>query len=115
MNQPSPNDFLRRWPRASIMLSALIMFGDRKHANDGRDLTSGRGAPIDNVRYNLAYSYEKLGRHMARYYGGENFDDETGIPHPVAVLWHAFNAVEAECERMGLTVNDLIEMYTEED
>lgn len=115
MKQPSPIDFLRRWPRASVLLSALIMVGDAKHGDDGRGDNPGRGAPIDLERYDLWYSYDKLLRHMTRFFGGEYTDEETEVMHPVAVLWHAFNAVEAECERQGWTVSDLIDDYTDEE
>jgi hypothetical protein len=76
---PSSYDLERRWPLALLAVSGLIIFGDQKHSDDGR-ATNERGAPIDMVRYDLAYSWEKMSRHQARHHTGDQADHETGWP-----------------------------------
>lgn len=106
---PSPYDVTYRWPRAVTAVSALISWGDIKHGDDGRP--DGRGFQIDNDRYDHAYSMEKLHRHDVRFAGGQTYDEENGHPHPVAVAWHALNALEAFLKARDYSVEDIIEQY----
>lgn len=40
--------------------------------------------------YNWSLSYAALLRHLVQWAEGEDNDEETGSPHLVAVIWHAF-------------------------
>lgn len=39
--------------------------------------------------YEWSKSYAALQRHANQFWGGEDFDDETGSHHMAAVAWHA--------------------------
>lgn len=49
----------------------------------------------DNWRngYPWSLSYAALQRHANQFWAGEDFDEEMGVPHLVAVAWHAFALV----------------------
>lgn len=104
---PSPFDLIKRWPRAVMLVSALIIHGDQKHGGDGR-AASGRGTPLDNQQYGLEYSYEKLSRHMTRRLEGRVVDPETNLFEAAAIAWHGLNALEAEAKAHNMTVNQII-------
>lgn len=40
--------------------------------------------------YEWSKSYAALQRHASQFWGGEDFDEETGSNHMAAVAWHAF-------------------------
>lgn len=44
--------------------------------------------------YNWSLSYAALQRHLTAFWNGEDYDEETGSPHMVAVAWHAFALLE---------------------
>lgn len=39
--------------------------------------------------YDWSLSYAALRRHLRAFWAGEDFDEETGTLHIVAVMWHA--------------------------
>lgn len=39
--------------------------------------------------YDWSKSYDALCRHLSQFWGGEDFDEETGSKHIIAVAWHA--------------------------
>lgn len=106
--KPSPIDVLGRWPRAILSISALTLLGDEKYGVESRD----RGKPIDMEKYNEAYSREKMMRHEAMDAAGIELDRETGVPHIVAVAWHALNRIEARLDALGYSAEDVIEGNT---
>jgi len=59
----------------------------------------GRGAlkyDDDNWRkgYDWRLSFAAMQRHAWQFWGGQNNDDETGLPHLASVAWHAFALLE---------------------
>lgn len=53
----------------------------------------GRGAEKyddDNWRrgYEWKYSYAAAQRHLNQFWGGEDIDEEMGLPHVIAAAWH---------------------------
>lgn len=40
--------------------------------------------------YEWSKSFAALNRHLWQFWGGEDLDDETGLPHLASVAWHAF-------------------------
>lgn len=44
--------------------------------------------------YDWSLSYAALQRHLTAFWNGEDYDEETGSPHMVAVAWHAFALLE---------------------
>lgn len=40
--------------------------------------------------YDWSKSYSALCRHLNAFWGGENIDEETGMPHLACVVFHAF-------------------------
>lgn len=54
------------------------------------------GAPIDNWRlgFNYSSSIAALLRHFYAWQSGEDFDEELGNNHLVAVIWHAMTLME---------------------
>lgn len=44
--------------------------------------------------YDWSLSYSALCRHLNAMWGGEDYDEETGSLHIVAVAWHAFALAE---------------------
>lgn len=54
----------------------------------------GRGAEKYDDRnwergYDWSLSYDALQRHLIAFWGGEDYDEETGQHHLSAVMWHA--------------------------
>ncbi|WP_207546436.1 dATP/dGTP diphosphohydrolase domain-containing protein [Mycobacteroides chelonae] len=39
--------------------------------------------------YDWGLSFAALNRHLWQWWNGEDLDPETGVPHTVAVMWHA--------------------------
>lgn len=59
----------------------------------------GRGAEKYDANqwragYPWSWSYDALQRHANAFWSGEDFDEETGSNHMVAVAWHAFTLLE---------------------
>lgn len=59
----------------------------------------GKGAEKYNANqwragYFWSWSYDALQRHANAFWSGEDFDEETGSNHMVAVAWHAFTLLE---------------------
>ena len=63
----------------------------------------GRGAEKyhetpDNPNWRKGYEWSKaysaLMRHATQFWGGEDIDQETGLPHMAAVAFHAFSLLE---------------------
>jgi hypothetical protein len=59
----------------------------------------GRGAEKYDANqwragYPWSWSYDALQRHANAFWSGEDFDQETGSNHMVAVAWHAFTLLE---------------------
>lgn len=59
----------------------------------------GRGAlkyDDDNWRkgYDWRLSFAAMQRHAWQFWGGQDTDDETGLPHLASVAWHAFALLE---------------------
>lgn len=55
----------------------------------------GRGAvKYDAHNYRKGYewskSYAALQRHLNKFWAGEDFDEETGVPHVINAAWHCF-------------------------
>lgn len=55
----------------------------------------GRGAlkyDDDNWRkgYSWRLSFAALNRHLWQFWDGQDYDEETGLPHLASVAWHAF-------------------------
>jgi hypothetical protein len=50
----------------------------------------------DNWRlgYEWSKAYDALRRHADAFWGGENDDPESGLPHLAAVVFHAFSLLE---------------------
>lgn len=44
--------------------------------------------------YDWSLSYAAMMRHANQFWGGEDFDPETGSLHLIAVAWHALTLVE---------------------
>lgn len=68
--------------RALWLLACLYGRGCQKYA----DRNWERG-------YKWSLSYAAMQRHATKYWAGENADPETGVPHLIAVAWHAFALV----------------------
>ena len=51
---------------------------------------------VDNWRlgYEWSLSYAALQRHVTQFWGGEDFDRETGSHHLVAAMWHCMALLE---------------------
>lgn len=54
----------------------------------------GRGSKKYEARnwergYDFGLSFAALNRHLWQWWSGEDLDPETGVPHTVAVMWHA--------------------------
>jgi hypothetical protein len=50
--------------------------------------------------YPWSLSFDALMRHLLAYWGGEDFDEETGSHHLTAVAWHAMALHQfSECEK----------------
>lgn len=60
-------------------LAQLYGFGVKKYA-------------ADNWRrgYDWRLSFAAMLRHAWKFWGGEDIDPESGVPHTIAVAWHAF-------------------------
>lgn len=63
----------------------------------------GRGAQkYDRNQYRKGYewslSYAALQRHANAWWGGEDFDEETGSNHMAAVAWHALTLLTFQDE-----------------
>lgn len=63
----------------------------------------GRGAEkyekvngLDNWRngYEWSLSYAAMQRHLTAFWGGEDIDPDSGMPHLVAAAWHCFTLLE---------------------
>lgn len=55
----------------------------------------GRGAvKYDAHNYRKGYewskSYAALQRHLNKFWAGEDYDEETGVPHVICAAWHCF-------------------------
>ena len=109
--KPSVYDVQKRFGAALIFASALMLRGDIKHSDDGRE--SGRGTQLDYDKYDEHYSLEKSGRHVTQYLDPDStdYDKETGIVHLAANLWHALNAMQAYCNKKSYSVDDVIDMH----
>lgn len=44
--------------------------------------------------YDWKLSFAALNRHLWQFWAGEDYDEETGSPHIIAVAWHAFALAE---------------------
>ena len=40
--------------------------------------------------YAWSWSYDAAQRHMNKFWGGEDIDEETGTPHVISAAWHMF-------------------------
>lgn len=58
--------------------------GERKYPSD-----PDTGQPNWQKGYDWRLSVAALQRHMSQFLQGEDFDEETGSSHLVAVMWHA--------------------------
>jgi hypothetical protein len=64
-------------------LARLYGFGVKKYSD--RNWEKG---------YEWSKSYAALQRHLNAFWGGEDFDAESGVPHLVNAAWHCFALVE---------------------
>jgi hypothetical protein len=44
--------------------------------------------------YDWSLSYAAAMRHLTQFWGGEDIDEEMGLPHPVAVIFHMMAFLE---------------------
>jgi hypothetical protein len=51
--------------------------------------------------YEWSKSYAALQRHANQWWGGEDFDEETGSNHMAAVAWHALTLLTFQDEHPG--------------
>lgn len=64
-------------------LAELYGFGAEKYPDDGT-------APNFTLGYDWSLSYAALQRHANQFWSGEDYDEESGLSHLSAVVFHAF-------------------------
>lgn len=81
-------------PRVLRLLAEHYGKGAQKYP--GIAPVDGEGPDIDNWRlgYNFSSSLAALSRHLNAWSSGEDFDEETGSNHLIAVMWHCATLVE---------------------
>lgn len=64
-------------PTSLYMLAEVAGFGSDKY--EDYNYTKG---------YDWSLSYSALQRHLMAFWSGENYDDESGMPHLAHAAWH---------------------------
>lgn len=77
-------------PVARAMLAQVAGYGGRKY--DRLNYLKG---------YDWSLSIDALHRHMLAFESGEDFDDESGMPHMAHVAWHALALVSFQMRGIG--------------
>lgn len=102
--KPMVGTILRIFPRALSVVGAIIEYGTHKYP-DPDNWSKNKNIP---ERY-----MDSAIRHLLKYFMGDKFDEESGLPHLGHALWNVIAVLEYELRQDPELVKKIV--YPKED
>lgn len=102
--KPMVGTILRIFPRALSVVGAIIEYGTHKYPDPNNW--------SKNTRITERYMDSAI-RHLLKYFMGDKFDEESGLPHLGHALWNIIAVLEYELRQDPELVKKI--MYPKED